>query len=164
MSAREILIRPARSGDDRTLSRIDYDTWSHLSSVGERPEPGKPFFRAGYRPEETMVAEVDGEMAGFVILGFPTELAANSHVRQIKGLIVDFPFRGWGVGRALLAAAKQQAMAAGARRLTLRVLGNNTKAQRLYRSFGFQVEGTLPEEFCLDGDYVDDHLMGMSLT
>ncbi|NUR65391.1 MAG: GNAT family N-acetyltransferase, partial [Streptomyces sp.] len=51
----------------------------------------------------------------------------------------------------------------GARRLTLRVLGHNTPARRLYESEGFVVEGVLPEEFLLDGEYVDDVFMGRGL-
>ncbi|MYV52865.1 GNAT family protein, partial [Streptomyces sp. SID3212] len=51
----------------------------------------------------------------------------------------------------------------GARRLTLRVLGHNTPARRLYEAEGFAVEGVLPGEFLLDGEYVDDVLMGRSL-
>ncbi|GAA3366001.1 hypothetical protein GCM10017744_071030 [Streptomyces antimycoticus] len=48
-------------------------------------------------------------------------------------------------------------------RITLRVLGHNTPARRLYASEGFAVEGVLPGEFLLAGEYVDDVLMGRSL-
>ncbi|NED74569.1 GNAT family N-acetyltransferase, partial [Streptomyces sp. SID9944] len=48
----------------------------------------------------------------------------------------------------------------GARRITLRVLGHNTPARRLYESEGYAVEGVLPGEFLLEGAYVDDVLMG----
>jgi ribosomal protein S18 acetylase RimI-like enzyme len=71
--------------------------------------------------------------------------------------------RGLGAGRALLRAAVEEARRQGARRITLRVLGHNTPARRLYESEGFVVEGVQPEEFFLDGAYVDDVLMGRSL-
>ncbi|WP_143674119.1 GNAT family N-acetyltransferase, partial [Streptomyces caniscabiei] len=45
----------------------------------------------------------------------------------------------------------------------LRVLGHNTPARKLYESEGFVVEGVLPEEFLIDGAYVDDVLMGRRL-
>jgi RimJ/RimL family protein N-acetyltransferase len=48
--------------------------------------------------------------------------------------------------------------------LTLRVLGGNDGARRLYASRGFEIEGTLRGAFLLDGDYVDDHLMALDLT
>ena len=47
--------------------------------------------------------------------------------------------------------------------LTLRVLGHNTPARKLYETEGFAVEGVLPGEFLLEGVYVDDVLMGCSL-
>ncbi|WP_159059877.1 GNAT family N-acetyltransferase, partial [Streptomyces scabiei] len=65
--------------------------------------------------------------------------------------------------RALLRAVQDEARRRGARRLTLRVLGHNTAARKLYESEGFVVEGVLPEEFLLDGQYVDDVLMGRRL-
>lgn len=45
--------------------------------------------------------------------------------------------RGKGVGRALLTAARDHAAAAGAAYLTLETALDNSKAQSLYRSFGF---------------------------
>ena len=73
---------------------------------------------------------------------------------------MDEGARGAGVGRALLTAAVGRARAQGALRVTLRVLGHNAPARRLYESAGFAVEGVLPGEFLLDGQYVDDVLMG----
>jgi RimJ/RimL family protein N-acetyltransferase len=67
------------------------------------------------------------------------------------------------VGRALLRAAQEEARRLGARRITLRVLGHNAPARKLYETEGFVVEGVLPEEFLLDGAYVDDVFMGRSL-
>jgi ribosomal protein S18 acetylase RimI-like enzyme len=84
-------------------------------------------------------------------------------VRQIQGLVVAETARGGGVGRALLRAVREESRRQGARRLTLRVLGHNTPARKLYESEGFVVEGILPEEFLLDGEYVDDVLMGRHL-
>jgi RimJ/RimL family protein N-acetyltransferase len=65
---------------------------------------------------------------------------------------------------ALVDAAVREARARGARRLTLRVLGPNMAARGLYEAAGFVVEGVLPEEFLLDGRYVDDVLMALDLT
>jgi RimJ/RimL family protein N-acetyltransferase len=43
------------------------------------------------------------------------------------------------------------------------VFSPNEPARRLYESAGFVVEGVLPEEFLLDGRYVDDILMALVL-
>jgi ribosomal protein S18 acetylase RimI-like enzyme len=158
------VIRPAFHADEAELGELDRDTWSVLHSVSARPEPPyAPFFDARHRPEDFLVAEVDGVIAGFVRMVPPTALASNAHVRQIQGLAVAGWARGRGVARALLRAAVRRAHDEGARRLSLRVLGHNTPARRLYESEGFVVEGVQPGEFFLDGDYVDDVLMGRAL-
>jgi ribosomal protein S18 acetylase RimI-like enzyme len=157
-------IRQATPGDEETLGRLDRDTWSPLHSVQPRPRPPyEPFYSERFGPRDHLVAELVGTVAGYIRLGFPTPLECNSHVRQIQGLAVADEARGAGVGRALLRAAQDEARRRGARRITLRVLGHNTPARGLYESEGFVVEGILPEEFLLEGEYVDDVLMGRSL-
>jgi ribosomal protein S18 acetylase RimI-like enzyme len=159
----EPLIRPARESDGTALAVIDRDTWSTLHAVMPLPEEGKRFFDTGSRPDHYLVAEVQGRVVGYVRLVPPTSLAANSHVRQIQGLVVARRARGGGVARALLGAARAEAARQGATRLTLRVLGHNTPARRLYESLGYAVEGVLPGEFVLDGKPVDDVVMGRSV-
>ena len=110
-----------------------------------------------------LVAVVDGEVAGYVKLGRATPLAASDHVVTVTGLAVSPVFQRRGVGRALIDAAAAEARARGARRLTLRVLGPNAPARRLYESAGFVVEGVQRGEFLLEGEYVDDVLMALDL-
>ncbi|MDL2079175.1 GNAT family N-acetyltransferase [Streptomyces sp. GXMU-J15] len=157
-------IRIARLADEQDLARLDRDTWSTLHAVTPRPQPPyRPFFDERHLPEDFLVAELDGCVAGYIRIVPPTPLASNAHVQQIQGLAVTESARGRGVGRALIRAAVEEARRRGARRLTLRVLGHNTPARKLYESEGFVVEGVLPEEFCLDGTYVDDVVMGRRL-
>ncbi|WP_344292460.1 GNAT family N-acetyltransferase [Streptomyces synnematoformans] len=170
----ELRIRPARAADGDLLRALDVATWSHLHAVTEPPSPGAPFFDDRHRTDDYLVAELPAaapaaspgdaaRVVGYVCVVPPTALPVNAHVRQIQGLVVAPDVRGAGVARALLRAAAEHARAAGARRLTLRVLGHNAPARRLYESEGFAVEGVLPEEFLLDGAYVDDVLMGRTL-
>ncbi|MBD0746978.1 GNAT family N-acetyltransferase [Streptomyces sp. CBMA152] len=161
----EPFIRSARTADETALAALDRAAWSPLHSVQPRPEPPyEPFFDARHPPEDYLVAELDGRVAGYLRLARATPLLCNSHVRQIQGLAVADRARGRGLARALLRAAGTESRRQGARRLTLRVLGHNTPARKLYESEGFAVEGVLPGEFFLDGEYVDDVLMGRSLT
>ena len=51
----------------------------------------------------------------------------------------------------------------GTRKLTLRVLGTNAAAIRLYERRGFVREGALLEEFCINGRFVDDVIMAKKL-
>ncbi|MFD8304128.1 GNAT family N-acetyltransferase [Streptomyces sp. NPDC059690] len=157
-------IRHATLDDEETLGRLDRVTWSPLHSVQPRPRPPyEPFYNERFGPRDHLVAEVGGAVVGYVRLAYPTPLACNSHVRQIQGLVVAEEARGAGVGRALLRAVREEARRQGARRLTLRVLGHNAPARKLYETEGFLVEGVLPGEFLLEGAYVDDVLMGCSL-
>ncbi|MEU3750901.1 MULTISPECIES: GNAT family N-acetyltransferase [Streptomyces] len=157
-------IRIAEAGDDDALGALDRAAWSPLHAVLPAPtEPHEPFFDERHLPEDYLVAVVDGAVAGYIRLALPTPLAATAHVRQIQGLVVDESVRGRGVARALLRAAAERARAEGARRITLRVIGHNTPARALYASEGFAVEGVLPGELLIDGEYVDDVLMGRSL-
>ncbi|WP_306189208.1 MULTISPECIES: GNAT family N-acetyltransferase [unclassified Streptomyces] len=157
-------IRPATPDDEDPLARLDRATWSTLHSVQPRPQPPyEPFFTERSGPDEILVAELDGAVVGYIRLGLATPLASNAHVRQIRGLAVADEARGAGAGRALLRAAVEEARRQGARRISLRVLGHNTAARKLYESEGFVVEGVQPEEFLLDGAYVDDVLMGRPL-
>ncbi|MEU3504665.1 GNAT family N-acetyltransferase [Streptomyces hundungensis] len=159
-----VRIRPARRSDGEALAALTRAVWSPLHSVQPRPtEPYEPFFDERHEAADYLVAEVDGELAGFIRLVPATPLACNRHVRQIQGLEVAEAARGRGVARALLHAAYDASRRQGATRITLRVLGHNTPARTLYAAEGFAVEGVLPGEFLIEGRYADDVLMGRSL-
>ncbi|UNO42487.1 GNAT family N-acetyltransferase [Streptomyces sp. MST-110588] len=160
----EAFVRTAVPADEILLGDLDRRTWSPLHAVQPRPEPPyEPFFDDRHLPQDFLVAELAGRVAGYLRLVPPTSLLCHAHVRQIQGLAVDTWARGRGVARALLEAACERARAEGARRVTLRVLGHNAPARTLYASAGFVVEGVLPGEFLLDGTYVDDVLMGKTV-
>ncbi|MEU5216235.1 GNAT family N-acetyltransferase [Streptomyces sp. NPDC020807] len=160
----ETQIRTAVLDDDAALAALDADTWSTLHAVLPRPtEPYGPFFDQRHVPGDYLVAVHEGEPVGYVRAVNPTPLAATAHVRQIQGLVVAESARGRGVARALLRAVMDRSRAEGARRITLRVLGHNAPARALYASEGFVVEGVLPGEMLIAGEYVDDVLMGRSL-
>ncbi|MFF1375536.1 GNAT family N-acetyltransferase [Streptomyces sp. NPDC058308] len=157
-------IRTARPEDDDELARLDRAAWSTLHAVQPRPEPPyEPFFNDRFGPHDHLVVVLDGRIVGYVKLGYPTPLLVNAHVRQIQGFVVAEEVRGRGIGTRLIRAAMDEARRQGARRITLRVLGHNTPARKLYEAEGFVIEGVLPGEFLLDGAYVDDVLMGRPL-
>jgi ribosomal protein S18 acetylase RimI-like enzyme len=157
-------IRPAREDDDPALGALDAATWSPDVTPSPPWPRDRRFFDSGSRPEDVLVADVDGEVAGYVKLGPALPLESNRHVLEVKGLAVDPVHHRRGIGRLLMEAAVRAASARGARRLTLRVLAPNTAATALYESCGFTVEGVLREEFKLGGRYVDDVLMALDLA
>lgn len=78
-------------------------------------------------------AQVIGLCIGFE--GFSTFHARP--LLNIHDIAVDPQYRGRGVGRALLAAAEQEARRRGCCKITLEVRADNAAAQHLYRSVGF---------------------------
>lgn len=158
-------VRPAVADDGPELARIDLATWTSGSSPSPPPTDaaGYRFFDERTVPGEVLVAELDGAVAGYVKVRAASSLPSHAHVLQIQGFAVDPGVQGRGVGRALLEAAAAQARARGARKLSLRVLGWNATARRLYERTGFVVEGVLVGEFHLDGHDVDDVIMTLRL-
>jgi ribosomal protein S18 acetylase RimI-like enzyme len=157
------VIRPARANEDAALRALDRASWTTLATPAPAPAADAPFFRAGMAAADVLVAEEEGALAGYIALGSSTPLDSNRHVLCIHGLAVAPEHRGLGLGRALVEAAAAEARRRGARKLSLRVLGENAVARALYESCGFVVEGVLREEFLVDGRYVDDVLMARRL-
>jgi len=156
-------IRRARRADESELKDIDAATWTADVSPAPPPAAGAAFFGERTAPGDVLVAETDHVIAGYAALGQSGPLASHSHVLQIRGLAVHPARQHCGVGRRLVEACIELARDRGARKLSLRVLGGNIAARRLYESCGFTTEGTLREEFFLDGRYVDDVLMACLL-
>jgi ribosomal protein S18 acetylase RimI-like enzyme len=159
-----INVRPAHAEDDQALAAIDLAAWSIQVTPASAREPGSPFFTERTRPEHVLAAEVDGVVAGYVMLHQSIPLASHDHVLEVNGLAVDPGQRGRGIGRRLMEEAKLEAARRGASKLTLRVLAPNAMARRLYEACGFTVEGVLEAEFSLDGHLVDDVLMACRLA
>jgi ribosomal protein S18 acetylase RimI-like enzyme len=162
-----LVIRVARTADEAALTRVEAAAWtpeSGFPSVIERVgDPFFTFFTDDSPPGEYLVAEADGRVLGYIRVRPVTRLRENAHVLGIAGLAVDAGARGRGVATALLAAAERLARARGGHKLSLRVLGTNEPALRLYERAGFRREGTLQAEFCIEGRYVDDILMAKHL-
>jgi GNAT superfamily N-acetyltransferase len=92
----------------------------------------------------------DGAAAGFTQLYPSFSSASAARIFILNDLFVEQQFRRMGVGAALLAAARDFAMRAGAVRLTLSTEVTNESAQALYESCGwtrqtdFYVYGLIP--------------------
>lgn len=158
-----VRIRVGRPSDDLGLGDIDRAAFAGVDNVVAVSDAGSPFFTESTRPEDVLVAELDGGVVGYAKIRPPTPLESNAHVLQIQGLAVDPAVHGRGVGRALVEGTLAEARRRGARKLSLRVLASNRNAERLYAACGFEVEGVLREEFLIDGRYVDDRLMARML-
>jgi ribosomal protein S18 acetylase RimI-like enzyme len=149
--------------DETALRKIEAAAWAEDVTPAPRPPRDAVFFGERTRPADTLVAEIDGVVVGYALVGQALPLTSHAHVLELQGLAVDPARQRCGAGRRLVEASVEQARGRGARKLALRVLGNNARARRLYESCGFLVEGVLHAEFFLAGRYVDDVLMARSL-
>ena len=127
-------------------------------------------------PIERSLAFVRGQIAGgapmFVaahgdhIVGWcdisPQSCPSLAH-RGDLGMGVHPDHRGHGFGRRLLQAALSAAHACGLERVELAVITSNAPAIALYRSAGFEIEGTIRHAQKLDDGYADDYLMALFL-
>ena len=162
----EVRVRPARLADQAALTELEAIAWSAESgfpSTMATDHRTTTFFDAGNPPEAFLVAELDGRVVGYIRLRPPSKLPENAHVIQVQGLAVHPDARRRGVATGLLGAAEETLRERGTRKLTLRVLSTNEPAIRLYERQGFVREGTLLEEFCINGRFVDDVIMAKKL-
>ncbi|MEU4248319.1 GNAT family N-acetyltransferase [Amycolatopsis sp. NPDC026612] len=134
-----ITTRTARAEDEAVLAKIDERTWTPAVSPAPAPPAGTPFFDGGTRPEDVLVAEQDGAVAGYVRLGEGFGIPAHRHVLVVDGLAVD-------PDRQRLGIAPPR------------------RGRRVYERCGFVTEGVLRGEFRIDGEDVDDVLMARSLA
>ncbi|TCD47393.1 GNAT family N-acetyltransferase [Chlorobium sp. N1] len=97
-----------------------------LEMILERPESGRVF-----------VAELDGSIAGMLILLSTVSTVLGQKVALLEDMVVDPRFRRRGIGSALLDHALETAAREDVGRITLLTDGDNLAAHALYRSKGF---------------------------
>jgi len=141
-----VTIRPATAADDAALAELERAT--RLPTVSPAEYQPRPFF-GSTRPDEVLVADLDGRVVGYVEVRPPTPLPSNAHVLAVEGLAVSADVRGQGIAQRLLAAVEERAHERSAERVTLRVLAPNAPARALYEKLGYRVEGVLVGEFRL---------------
>lgn len=85
------------------------------------------------------VAEEEGKVVGFstFYLSFSTEFGGV--YTEIGELYIAPEFRGRGFGKQFIAYLEKESKALGAKSVFLVASNSNTRAQKLYESFGYQV-------------------------
>ena len=136
------MIRPAERRDAEVVAEI-WRAGGHDGHTGHVPEAlvavrtGESFrTRAEDRVGETTVAEVGGEVAGFVMV-------VGDEVEQVY---VSAAHRGRGVSDALLAEAERQVHANGHGEAWLAVAAGNTRARAFYERQGWRDGGAFDYE------------------
>lgn len=99
----------------------------------------------------TLVADVDGQVAGLVFTGPSRDDDAAGDTGEVWAIYLDPAVIGRGVGRALLTAAVEDLAGRGFAAATLWVLVSNARARRFYEAAGFCPDGATRTELRPDG-------------
>ena len=158
-------IRPPQAADAEALSSLARDIW-HAHYPGIISSAQIEFMLAQRYPPQAIrerIAEWDVAWRDGKPIGFAHSFAADTHgAWNLDKLYVHPHHQRQGVGRALLNAVRNRALAAGARWMTLRVYRQNHSALAAYAQYGFRMTG----EHVLDigqSFVMDDYLMELTL-
>jgi ribosomal protein S18 acetylase RimI-like enzyme len=132
-----INIRAANDDDAPAIAEIWFAGWrdGHLGNVPDALVAARPHERFHSVAREnipaTTVADVDGEVAGFIVV-------VEDEVEQVY---VGAAHRGTDVAAALLAEAERQVASAGHDVAWLAVVPGNARARRFYERQGWHDDG-----------------------
>jgi diamine N-acetyltransferase len=166
-------LRAAEEADLPELSALAKRTWadafgSSLSAADLAAElettRSEEYFRTALVAGTILVAELDGDLVGYVQFGEVTipEVDARPGDRGLHRVYVETELQGGGIGRALVNAALADPRLASADRIYLAVWEQNEPARRLYESLGFRSAGTT--RFTFGGDAVEDLVLVLDRT
>ena len=103
-----------------------------------------------------LVAEMEGNVVGFIVLTTRTTAAENMEGR-ILSIATDLAYKRRGIGKALINHTINMMREKGVRRIRLEVKTNNTNAQRFYYKIGFQKSHIIPHYYRMRG-FTEDAL------
>jgi L-phenylalanine/L-methionine N-acetyltransferase len=157
-----IVVRRAEPGDYIAVRAV-YAGHNAVWGTLQLPLPSLELWRKRLaEPSEglfSLVACVDDEIIGQLGLHTFPHRPRRRHVGQL-GMAVRDDWQGKGAGTALMQAAVDLADKwLNLERLELDVYTDNEPAVRLYKKFGFVIEGTLMRFAFRDGRYVDAYSM-----
>jgi len=160
--ATRYLIRRAEPGDYEAFTRL-FSGPKVVEGTLQLPFPSIELWRKRLaEPPEGMfnlVACVDGEIVGQLGLHAFLSRPRRRHVGEL-GMAVRDDWQGKGAGSALMQAAIDLSDRwLNLRRLELEVYTDNEPAIRLYKRFGFSIEGTLVDFAFRGGEFVDVYTM-----
>ncbi len=146
-----IAIRAAVPADRAFIETLGKRTV--MSSVSARRHPQPETVLANYerlleivdtRAHVALVGELAGERAGFILVvdSMPDEVTGDDQA-FVAYMAVERAARGKGVGRALLAAAEDEARKRGVPYMALMVTEENAAARSLYERSGYATERRL---------------------
>ncbi|CAG9610610.1 L-amino acid N-acetyltransferase AaaT [Pseudoneobacillus rhizosphaerae] len=161
-------IRSAQENDAKNLSEVRLQIDGETENMDR--EKGEAYIdEVGFKQlikEDTvsarnlfLVSEANGRIVGFSRCE-GNQLKRMSHKVEF-GVCVLKEFWGYGIGANLLKETIRWAETEEIKKITLNVLETNEKAIKLYKNYGFEVEGVLKKDKLLsDGNYYNTVIMG----
>lgn len=134
----EPVLREALSGDSLAVAEL----------LGELGYPSRPqqaaerIARIAADPATLLiVAEVQGELAGFAVLHVQNLVERDEPGCECAGLVVGKRFRRQGVGELLMSALENEARKRGAMHLVLNTAHRRSDAHAFYEALGYEHTG-----------------------
>ncbi|HEX5577527.1 MAG TPA: GNAT family N-acetyltransferase [Gemmatimonadaceae bacterium] len=164
------MIRKATEADAKLLSEMALRIYLDTFAAQNRPEDIEMHAAKSYTPEiqlaelrdaskTYLIAEVEGEAAGFAMVGTPESKLCNTCAAPIElfRFYVDKVWHGRGVAQTMMNAVDELARAMGGRTVCLGVWEHNDRAKRFYEKIGFRDIGSQP--YVLGTDIQTDRVM-----
>ena len=128
-------LMPRLASFDVPKSRNPVDLWRSDAAMFQR-------WLDGEAAECFVHVAVDDaqKVLGFTMVSVGPELLSHAPSAHLEAIAVGDGAEGMGVGRALLAAAENEAKSQGAKTMTLHVFSSNTRARVFYEQSGYDGE------------------------
>ncbi len=165
-----IVIRRAVEDDAALLSRMAHKTFLDTFAAQNRIEDIEKHAAKAYSPDMQLselrdeskvylIAEVDGEAAGFAMVGEPESESCRAFPAPVElfRFYVDRNWHGAGVAQEMMQVVEDLARSMGGRTLCLGVWEHNARAIRFYGKMGFRDTGSQP--YLLGDDLQTDRVM-----
>ena len=147
---RTLTIRNAQQNDSDSLSELAIltytDAFGHTFSETDlaahlQKHLSPSNFARILKEEVVLLAELEGQLIGYVQFGAVDSASPHPTDQELRRLYVLSEFQNQGVGNALMETALSHPHMSRAANIYLDVWEHNPGAQRLYRSYGFEVVG-----------------------
>ncbi len=169
-----LTIRKATSADAEVLSDLALRIFLDTFGPGNNPEDIELHAERSYSREiqlheindpslTYLIAEMDGQPAGFAMIGLPRSEAASKFDRPIElfRFYVDKEWHGKGIAQPMMDACEDLARSLGGKTIFLNVWLENPRAIRFYEKIGFRKEGTTP--YVLGNEMQTDWVMARDI-